>query len=178
MTGMRSSISLRVLLAMTIAGSILATATLAQTGHAGTDPNRSGSQPAVSQSTTVSTASMNEGWRIRNATFYKRNWGVDIVGVHLVTSGHMLEFRYRVVDAQKAAPINDKKANAFLIDEKTGTRLTVPVMEKIGQLRQTAEPKSDQTYWMVFANEGKIVRPGDKVDIVIGQFQVNGLIAD
>jgi hypothetical protein len=173
----RRSISLRLLLGLTFAGSTFASATLAQTGHAGTDSFRSGNQPAVS-STTLASPSSNEGWRIRNSTFYKRNWGVDIVGVHLVSSGHMLEFRYRVLDAAKAAHVNNKKDNPFLIDEKTGTRLTVPVMEKIGQLRQTAEPKNDTTYWMIFANEGKIVRPGDKVDISIGNFHLRGLAVD
>ena len=173
----RTSTSLRMLLAVTIAGSSLATA-LAQTGPAGTVPVRSGNRPALVSTSTTSAALANEGWRIRNATYYKRNWGVDIVGVHLVTSGHMLEFRYRVLDAQKAARVNKKQANAFLIDEKSGARLTVPVMEKIGQLRQTAAPEDGKTYWMVFGNEGKIVHPGDKVDISIGEFHLHGLAVD
>lgn len=173
----RTSTWLRMLLAFTIAGSSLATA-LAQTGAAGTVPVRSGRRPALASTTNPSAAVSNEGWRMRNATYYKRDWGVDIVGVRLVTSGHMLEFRYRVLDAQKAARVNKKQANAFLIDEKTGARLSVPVMEKIGQLRQTAPPENGKTYWMVFANEGKIVHPGDKVDISIGEFHLHGLAVD
>jgi len=73
---------------------------------------------------------------------------------------------------------NKQQANAFLIDEKSGARLNVPVMGKIGQLRQTAAPEDGKTYWMVFANEGKIVDPGDKVDISIGEFHLHGLAVD
>ena len=65
-----------------------------------------------------------------------------------------------------------------LLDEKSGSRLTVPVMEKVGQLRQTAPPKEGQVYWRVFANEGKIVKPGDLVDVVIGSFRAEGLPAE
>ena len=170
----RVLISLRMLLAFSIAGSSFAT-TLAQSGAAGTVPARSGAQPVLSVPATASAALANRAWRMRNATYYERDWGVDIVGVRLVTSGHMLEFRYRVLDADKAARVNKKQAHAFLIDEKSGARLTVPVMEKIGQLRQTAAPENNKTYWMVFGNEGKIVRPGDKVDISIGEFHLHGL---
>jgi hypothetical protein len=174
----RSSFWLRMLLASGIASNILSSAAVAQAGRAGTDPSRSGAMPLTITNTSSSAAASAEGWRIRNVTFYKRNWGVDIVGVRLVSSGHMLEFRYRIVDAAKAVPLNDKKMNAYLIDETTGVRLTVPVMEKIGQLRQTAEPKNDKTYWMVFANEGKIVKSGNKVDVAIGKFHVDGLVVE
>ena len=115
---------------------------------------------------------------MRNSTFFQRNWGIEIIGVRVVSSGHMLEFRYRILDATKAAPVNDKRITPFLIDEKTGARLTVPVMDKVGALRQSSEPKNDQTYWMVFANEGKIVRRGDKVDLSIGKFQAEGIVVD
>jgi hypothetical protein len=174
----RSSLRIRMLRAAALASSILASAVIAQTVHAGADTDSSRAKPPVVTTASSSNVLSAEGWRIRNATFYKRNWGVDIVGVRLVSSGHMIEFRYRVLDAAKAAPVNDKKATPYLTDEKTGARLTVPVMEKIGQLRQTAAPKNDQMYWMVFANEGKIVESGNKVDLAIGKFRVNGLVVE
>ncbi|KAA6465407.1 hypothetical protein DYQ86_05565 [Acidobacteria bacterium AB60] len=119
-----------------------------------------------------------QAWRMREATYYKRNWGVDILGIHIVSSGHMLEFRYNVIDAAKAAPLNEKKFQPYVLDRKSGARLTVPVMEKIGQLRQTAPPVENRTYWMVFGNEGKIVHPGDKVDVHIGSFSIAGIPVD
>jgi len=171
--------SLKMLLAGILASSILTPIALAQNASPETTASVSGAKQAVSDSA-IGTASVaaSQGWRLRNAASYKRNWGVDIVGVRLVSSGHMLEFRYRVLDSTKAMDVNDKKATAYLIDEKSGARLTVPVMEKIGQLRQTDLPKNDQTYWMIFANEGKIVKRGDKVDLSIGKFHCDGLIVD
>jgi len=108
--------------------------------------------------------------------FYQAAWGVDILGVKVVSSGLMLRFSYRVLDANKAKALNDKKATPLLIDQKTGTKLEVPTMEKIGQLRQSAAPENGREYWMVFSNKSELVKPGSHVDVVIGSFRAKGLI--
>ncbi len=115
-------------------------------------------------------------WHARHDTFFRRNWGVDIVGVRYVSSGMMLEFSYRVLDAKKAAALNDKKSTPYLIDEATGAELEVPQMEKVGQLRQTAPPESGRIYWMVFGNTGRAVKPGSRVSVVIGKFRADELV--
>jgi len=79
-------------------------------------------------------------------------------------------------DCAKAQALNDKKAAPYLVDQKTGAKLMVPTMEKVGQLRQSSSPKSNQVCWMVFANESKIVKPGNLVEVVIGRFRADGLV--
>lgn len=90
----------------------------------------------------------------------------------------MVRFSYRVVDAQKARTLNDKKANPFLIVKKTGSKLDVPETEKVGKLRQTPPPEDGREYWMVFTNHGRIAQPGDHVDIVIGTFRADELVVE
>jgi hypothetical protein len=114
----------------------------------------------------------------RGETYYARRFGVDQLQVRATASGASLEFRYRVVDPQKASVLNDKRATPVLIDQKTGSRLTVPTMEKIGALRQVASPEPGREYWMVFANPGKLVKPGQRVDVVIGAFQASSLTVE
>ena len=108
--------------------------------------------------------------------YYQLIWGVDILGVKLVSSGAMLRFSYRVVDANRAKTLNDKKATPLLIDQKTNARLVVPTMEKVGQLRQSSTPENGREYWMLFSNKGSLVKPGSRVDVVIGNFRASGLI--
>lgn len=115
-------------------------------------------------------------WIARNSEYYKRNWGIDIADVHQISSGYMLEFRYRVLDPEKAKTLNDKANRPLLHDEASNVTLSVPALEKIGEIRQTVTPKADQSYFMVFGNPGKIVKPGNKVSIVVGKFRVDGLI--
>jgi hypothetical protein len=114
-------------------------------------------------------------WSPFQSTFYKRTWGVEIVGVKAVSSGYMLRFSYKVLDAKKAAELNNKKATPYLLDEASGTKLTVPVMEKVGQLRQSAPPKDGREYWIIFGNSSKVVQRGG-VNVVIGSFHVDGLL--
>ena len=73
----------------------------------------------------------------REAMMFRRLWGVDDLVVRETSSGMLIRFSYRVVDANKAKPLNDKKTEAYLVDERSGAALQVPVMEKVGQLRQT-----------------------------------------
>jgi len=88
----------------------------------------------------------------------------------------MIRFSYRVLDAEKAKGLNDKKAEPYLVDEKAHVKLVVPTMEKVGQLRQSSTPEAGKAYWMVFSNKGRLVRPGDRVNVVIGNFRANGLM--
>jgi hypothetical protein len=114
----------------------------------------------------------------RGETYYARRFGVDELQVRSTASGSSLEFRYRVLDAEKAAVLNDRRSTPVLIDQKTGNRLTVPTMEKIGALRQAAPPEPGREYWMVFANPGKLVKPGQRVDVVIGAFRATSLTVE
>ncbi len=119
-----------------------------------------------------------QAWHARHSDRYKRNWGVDITGVHRVSSGYMLKLSYRVLDVPRALPLFDKRLRPYLIDVKTGARLAVPAMENIGELRQTSTPLMDRTYFVIFGNPGKLVAPGDRVSIVIGDFRADEIVVD
>jgi hypothetical protein len=117
-------------------------------------------------------------WRMRQGQYYKRNWGVEIIGVKPVSSGTMLSFKYRVLDPEKAKLLNDRQTRAFLRDEATGNVLSVPAMENVGELRTGAAPMADRTYFMIFGNPGKLVKSGSRVSVVAGALHVDGLIVD
>jgi hypothetical protein len=114
----------------------------------------------------------------RGADYYKKRWGIDDIIVRSTASGSLIRFSYRVVDAEKAALINDKAKTPYLIEEKLGLALQIPQMEKIGQLRQTAKPENGRAYWMAFSNKNKFIKPGSRVDIVIGSFRINDLVVE
>ena len=128
------------------------------------------SQPSVSASVTT--------WHSFHSAYIKRKWGVDIVGVRLVASNSMLEFRYKVLDVKKADALNNKRWNPYLLDQASGAKLAVPTMEKIGQLRQTPPPVEGHIYWMVFANPGRMVKRGNRVNVVVGEFHADGLTVE
>jgi hypothetical protein len=114
----------------------------------------------------------------RAGKYYRLVWGVDSPAVKWAESGEIIKFTYQVLDADKAKMLNDKKFEPSLIDPRAGVKLVVPSLEKVGQLRQTATPEAGKTYWMAFSNKGRLVKRGDRVSVVIGQFRADGLVVD
>jgi hypothetical protein len=117
-------------------------------------------------------------WNAHHAKYFQRNWGVDIVGIHRVSSGFMLRFNYRVVEPGRASALTDKTQRPYLIDEATHTALAVPAMENIGELRQVAPLETNRTYYMIFGNPGGLVKRGGRVTLVVGNFRAEGLVVD
>ncbi len=105
----------------------------------------------------------------------EEKWGVKLLGLRETASGYMLDLRFRVLDAQKAAPLLSRKIDRRVIVEKSGAILRVPSTEKLGQLRSAVSTpdmvKTDRVYAALFANPGRHVRPGDKVTLVLGDFR-------
>ena len=112
----------------------------------------------------------------RETEYYTALFGVDSFTAKSVESGELIRFTYRVVDGERAKAMNDKKNDAYLISPKSHVKLVVPSLEKVGQLRQSSTPIVGNTYWMAFSNPGRPVKPGDRVDIEIGQFHLHGLL--
>ena len=114
----------------------------------------------------------------RAGLYYDLQWGVDSLSAKWTESGEVIRFSYRVLDADKAKALNDKRAEPSLIDARAGVKLVVPSLEKIGQLRQSSTPVAGKSYWMAFSNKGRPVKRGDHVDVVIGKFRAEGLVVD
>lgn len=108
--------------------------------------------------------------------YFQAAWGVDKLKVSRVASGNLIRFTYRVTDPAHAAPLTDRNLTPVLYAQRTRAVLSVPVMEKIGPLRQSGTLKTGQEYWMTFSNKGNLVRPGDRVNVIVGQFHADGLV--
>jgi len=106
-------------------------------------------------------------------------WGIKPVSIRRTSAGYMLDFRYEVVDADKAAPIMRRPMNPYLIHQATGAKLVVPTPPKVGALRQTTlAPTEGRVYFIMFGNPGGYVKAGDKVTVVIGDFRAEDLVVE
>ena len=105
-------------------------------------------------------------------------WGVEVIGIRLTSAGYMMDFRFRVVDADKALPLFDHRIKPFVLAEKSEIKLPVPMAPKVGAFRPTNRGqniKADKTYYMVFGNPDSYVKAGEKVSVVIGDFRAESL---
>lgn len=117
-------------------------------------------------------------WMFYNANDESR-WGIEVEGVRLTAGGYMLDFRYRIMDHKKAAAIVDRRIKPYLIDKKSSAKLMIPSSPKVGPMRQTVkygDPPEGRTLFVMFANPGRLVKQGDEVAVVIGDFKADNLI--
>ena len=98
-------------------------------------------------------------------------WGIELVAMRSTAAGHMVDFRYRVLDAEKAAPLFERQTKPYLIHQSSGKVLAVPNTAKLGSLRNSNTPQEGRTYWMFFGNHHGVVQSGDKVTVAIGDFR-------
>lgn len=106
----------------------------------------------------------------REKTYMKRQWGVEILYVRTTAAGYMLEFRYKVLDPDKAKPLFERQTKPQLTHIESGSKFIVPTPAKTGALRNSNPPLANHTYWMFFANPGQLIKPGEHVNIQIGDF--------
>ena len=135
---------------------------------------------AAAQASTSPTASKKSSYKPDGLTqsarsYYSITLGVADMRVRRTNAGNLIRFTYRVTDPEKAKAINDRQATPYLIGHTSHVMLQVPVMEKVGPLRQATRPEANKEYWMVFSNKGDVVKVGERVSVVVGSFRVDGL---
>ncbi len=107
----------------------------------------------------------------------EQRWGVKILGIRLTTNGYQLDFRFHVIDPEKANPLIGRHAKPFVIEETSGMKLSVPSMPKVGSLRAKGN-EPDRDYFILFSNPNGIVKKGSKVTVISGDFKAEHLIVE
>ncbi len=166
---------MRTMLAMLFAALVAASPGLARAAPqtAGTPRGAAPTKPAGAPSRYLPNRFAGKAGR-----YYRVVWGIDSLNVKLAESGELVRFAWRVLDPNRARLLNDKKLEPALVDPQAGVSLVVPVVDKVGQLRQGVAPEAGRSYWMAFSNKGRMVKRGDRVSVVIGEFRADGLVVD
>lgn len=107
--------------------------------------------------------------------YYAQMYGVDQLSVQLTDAGALVRFSFRVIDETKAQALQDRSAAPQLLDATSRAVLFIPVMDKIGPLRQSMPAKNGKSYWMAFSNKGGPVKSGHAVSVQIGAVRIDGL---
>ena len=109
----------------------------------------------------------------------EETWGIQVRSLRRTAAGHLLDFRFKVLDPDKAAQLLKREDKPYLIDQASGKKLIVPSMPKIGALRPTAiKPEANRVYFILFSNPGDLVKKGSQVSIVIGNFKIEDLMVE
>lgn len=116
------------------------------------------------------------GTDLRPAAELSEKWGIEITMLSMTAAGHMVDFRFRVLDPEKAASLFAPENKPYLIDQASEKVLAVPKSSKVGPLRTSEPPMQDRIYWMFFGTVPGLVKTGSKVTVVIGDFRAEDLV--
>jgi hypothetical protein len=166
-------------LAGALAGTLMVLPAVAHAADAGAAaPGASG--PRTSSSAVAPRTSPHRPMALghRAKLYFAGAWGVDRLRVSSTASGNLIRFSYRVTDPALAKTLADSGATPYLLGLRSQAVLQIPVMEKIGPLRQKGSAEAGREYWMTFSNKGNLVRPGDRVNVMIGSFHADGLVVE
>lgn len=106
----------------------------------------------------------------------EEEWGIKIESVRMTAANQMVDFRYRVIDIEKAGVVFDRRNKAFLMDEASGAMLPVPRTAKVGPLRQTNfKADTKRIYFVLFSNHGGHVKSGSLVSFIIGDKRIENI---
>ena len=106
-------------------------------------------------------------------------WGIQVASLRMSAAGRLIDFRYRVIDPDKAALLGDRSVKPILIDQSSGRKLAVPTSPKIGSLRQTpVKLTTGRIYFTLFSNSEQLIKSGSKVTVVIGEFRAENLTVE
>jgi hypothetical protein len=112
----------------------------------------------------------------RRAADLDQQWGIAIKSLRLTAADHMIDYRYQVLDSDKATDLFERQIKPYLIHQRTGKVLAVPETAKLGPLRNSNIPQEGKIYWMFFGNADSLVKADDRVTIVIGDFRIDDLV--
>jgi hypothetical protein len=103
----------------------------------------------------------------------KESYGVQVT--HITVRGPAIEVAFVVSTAEKAGTALSPAAERYLIDQRTGTKILPPAAVRSRILRPGPAIGPERTFTAVFDNSAGLVKAGDKVTVVMGEYQVGDL---
>jgi len=125
--------------------------------------------------------------------------GIQVERIALTMSGAVIDLRYKIVDRDKVGELVQSTPAAYLVDQASGTQLTVggPPMQGLKNnrksmamsLKMTGQldgfpPASEkkrvngQSYSVLSPNQRGILKPGSKVTLVVGDLMAGDLVVE
>ncbi|MEW5729399.1 MAG: hypothetical protein AB1918_16345 [Pseudomonadota bacterium] len=105
--------------------------------------------------------------------------GIEVVAVRLTAAGTMVDLRLTVSDPERAARVLGGGLTPLLRMKGSGKALAVPAPAKIGPLKATSgKLERGRSYFVLFGNPGRMVRPGQKVDLRFGPYLIPDLTVE
>ena len=90
---------------------------------------------------------------------------IDVVYCRLAPSDDFVDVRFRIYGSETIDP---DPGDTYLIDEGTGEKFYIMLLQRIGQMAETGNPEEKAAHSITFRNLDRKLKPGARVTLVVG----------
>ena len=117
-------------------------------------------------------ADVRAGTTLVTAEGMAARYGINVNLIGVTAAGGLIEFRYQVVDPDKASRmIHDVKLRPIVVAEDTGATMV------ISRPHHAADLQLGGTYFFLFANAHNSIHDGSLVTLVMGDARLEHIVA-
>lgn len=100
-------------------------------------------------------------------------YGIKVSLVAVTGAGGIVDFRYQVVDPEKATPlIHEEEFLPILVNEETGATIGMTTPPH----HHATELELGGTYFFLMANANNAIKPGDTVTVVVADTRIENFV--
>ncbi len=103
---------------------------------------------------------------------FEEKWGIHISHIAVVADGGLIDFRFQVIDPDKASPVMEVETRPHLYVESTGQEVS-----SLYHIMHNHDIQAGKSHYLIFNNENGAIRSGTSVSVVLGDMRLEHIIA-
>ena len=107
-----------------------------------------------------------------SAEVVEAQWGIRIQHIGVSADGGLIDFRFVVVDPDKAVPLLSVENRPRLFVEDSGA-----MVDSLMHPPHSHEPTAGQSHFLLYNNTGGAIQRGASVSVLLGDLRLEGIIA-
>jgi hypothetical protein len=109
---------------------------------------------------------------IASQAAFEEKWGIHISHIAVVADGGLIDFRFQVIDPDKASPVMEVETRPHLYVESTGQEVS-----SLYHIMHNHAIQAGESHYLIFNNENGAIRSGTSVSVVLGDMRLEHIIA-
>jgi hypothetical protein len=108
------------------------------------------------------------------ASMLEEEYGIRIRLIGVTAAGGMVDFRYKIIDADKAEALLNGHGGSMpiLVAEDTGAQLLPP-----DEMMHSPTIEDDRLVFILYSNSNNAIKPGTPVSVVFGDMRIRAMPA-
>jgi hypothetical protein len=107
-----------------------------------------------------------------SAQAIEAQWGIRITHIAVLADGGLIDFRFQVIDPDKAAPLFSLEGRPILIVEKTGQ-----AVDSLYHPPMSHNIVAGQSQYFLYNDHGGAIQSGTPVSVLLGDLRLEHVIA-